>query len=154
MVLNPEVLAGLYKRLYQKLDMSDFDDRFRMQKFVYIAQSQGINLGFFFNFYLFGPYSTDLARTAFQITNFEKAKTLKFKDEVHEQKFSEIISVLSKFKDDNKWLECASSILFLKSLGYSRRHILNRIGNKVTRFENEYIVKVWTELINLGWLND
>jgi uncharacterized protein YwgA len=44
-----------------------FQDRLIMQKAVYIAQSAGINLGYFYHWYLYGPYSPSLTRDEFAI---------------------------------------------------------------------------------------
>ena len=68
--MEPKILAGLYKRLYKSFDIRSFEDRLKIQKFVYIVQSRKINLGYLFNFYLYGPYSTDLTRNAYSITDF------------------------------------------------------------------------------------
>ena len=45
------------------IDLSNFEDRIKLQKYVYFAQKMGINLGYNdFELYLRGPYSKKLAR--------------------------------------------------------------------------------------------
>lgn len=148
------MIAGLYKRLYKDFNILDFADRLKIQKYVYILQSRGIGLGYFFNFYLYGPYSTDLTRTAYQIEKFPDVKPLKFKDAKTEKEFVSTLTLLETYKDDIKWLECASSVLFLRELGLEKETIYHQIKGKRTLFDDSYINKVWGELLEWKWIND
>lgn len=86
--------------------------------------------------------------------NYEEAKPVKFKDPEYEQKFVDTLEVLEEHSSDAKWLECASSIIFLKDLGFNRQYIYNRVKNKITEFDDGYIKEVWNELIKRGWINE
>ncbi|MBN2272291.1 MAG: hypothetical protein JXN61_16895 [Sedimentisphaerales bacterium] len=44
-----------------------FRDRLIMQKTVYLAQAAGVNLGYYYHWYLYGPYSPSLTRDEFAI---------------------------------------------------------------------------------------
>jgi len=44
-----------------------FEDRLIMQKAVYLAQAAGVNLGYYYHWYLYGPYSPSLTRDEFAI---------------------------------------------------------------------------------------
>lgn len=44
-----------------------FSDRLAIQKSIYLSQEFGINLGYFFRWYLHGPYSPSLARDAYEL---------------------------------------------------------------------------------------
>lgn len=44
-----------------------FQDRLIMQKAVYLAQAAGVHLGYFYHWYLHGPYSPSLTRDEFAI---------------------------------------------------------------------------------------
>ena len=44
-----------------------FEDRLIMQKAIYLAQAAGVNLGYFYHWYLHGPYSPSLTRDEFAI---------------------------------------------------------------------------------------
>jgi uncharacterized protein YwgA len=153
-IVNAKILAGLLKRSYDEVDLQKFDDRLKVQKYIYILQERGIPLGFYFNFYLYGPYSTDLTRMAHQIKDYNQAHNVKFKNQVFEDNFIQTISVIKKHKDDIKWLECVASIMFLKKNGYSKRTIYDKITNKITNFDNVYIAKVWNELIEIRWVDE
>lgn len=152
MTLKPGVLGGLLKRLYEDFSVSNFADRLKVQKFVYILQNRGINIGYLFNFYLYGPYSTDLTRTAFQIEDFSSIKETRFVKSEVETKFENILSKLQNHKDDVRWLEGASSILFLAEMKYSRKLIYSRLFSKKIPFEKEQVDVIWKELEEWGWI--
>ena len=44
-----------------------FQDRLIMQKSVYLAQTAGVNLGYYYHWYLHGPYSPSLTRDEYAI---------------------------------------------------------------------------------------
>lgn len=46
-----------------------FSDRLAMQKSIYLSQEFGINLGYFFRWYLHGPYSPSLSRDAYELVD-------------------------------------------------------------------------------------
>ena len=50
-----------------KFKIDTFMDRLIMQKAVYLAQAKGVNLGYFYQWYLHGPYSPSLTRDEFAI---------------------------------------------------------------------------------------
>lgn len=151
-ILEPKKLAGLLKRIYEEFDVSKFSDRLKVQKFVYILQNRGINLGYLFNFYLYGPYSTDLARTAFNIEDYESIRKARFISTDKEKKFKEILSKLKNHKDDTRWLEGASSILLLKDLNYSKDTIYKQLAIKKVPFEKEDVDRIWQELESWRWI--
>ncbi len=150
--MKPEALAGLLKRLYENFDVSKFPDRLKVQKFVYILQNRGINLGYLFNFYLYGPYSTDLTRTAFQVEDYPSMREVKFVKPETEKKFEEILSKLRNHKDDVRWLEGASSILFLSEMGYGSDRIYQQLAKKKNPFKRDEIDKIWQDLKQWGWI--
>lgn len=150
--MKPEILAGLLKRLYKNFDVSEFSDRLKVQKFVYILQNRGINLGYLFNFYLYGPYSTDLTRTAFQIEDYASKSKAKFVRPEIEKKFADVLSKLQTHKEDIRWLEGASSILFLAEMNYSKDEIYQQLANKKVPFKNDDIDLIWQELQKWGWI--
>ncbi len=151
--MEPKILAGLYKRLYKSFDIRSFEDRLKIQKFVYIVQSRKINLGYLFNFYLYGPYSTDLTRNAYSITDFEHTETLRFANDNIESTFKDILSTLEPHKDDMKWLEGAASILLLVRMGYNKESVYNKMQKKVTKFGKSELGEIWDNLKQIGWIN-
>ena len=152
--MNPSMLAGLLKRAYPKFDMTTFSNRLKLQKFVYLLQRSGMSLGYDFYWYLYGPYSTELTRDAFQIENFDKIEPMRFPEAEIETKFSNFIDKLGQLKDDDKWMEIASSIDILRSLypNKSKQQIIKEIEQKQEYFKGKekFIEKVWDDLETIG----
>lgn len=51
-------------------DISSLSHRIELQKIVYFMREFGLNLPYSFSWYVFGPYSTDLARDLFEFQQF------------------------------------------------------------------------------------
>ncbi len=49
--------------------MDTFDDRLVFQKAVYLAQAAGIDMGYYYGWYLRGPYSSAAAADGFAVAN-------------------------------------------------------------------------------------
>ncbi len=134
--------------------MKIFDDRLKVQKIIYLLQQTGINLGYSYSFYIYGPYCTGLARDAFQITSFSKIKDVGFENETVDDKFKEFVEKIGEHKNDVLWLEVASSIHLMKKLYPERtkNKIIQTIKEKRSELNNkgEVIIKVWED-IN-GWI--
>jgi uncharacterized protein YwgA len=153
-MVNSLAIGGILKRLYKEFDMGLFLHRLRVQKIIYLLQESGINLGYNFSWYFYGPYSAELTRDAFQIGDFNNIKPIGFENLDIEKKFYEFISRIEKHKEDNTWLEVASSILLLRRLYPEKKkeQIIVDIKKKRKELENlnGKINSVWEEL--KGWL--
>ena len=90
-----------------------------MQKAIYLAQTAGVNLGYFFHWYLHGPYSPSLTKDEFAITmgisaDLDESKGWKL-DDASSQRLNRIRSLFSETKRDKlaKKLELLASAHFL-----------------------------------------
>lgn len=127
--MNPLTLAGVLKRVYSSFSMESFNNRLKLQKFVYLLKAFGINLGYNFNFYIYGPYSTQLMIDGYQVTEFGRTPEVKFEPEL-EEKFNKFKEFYKNHREDIEWLEIAASVHLLKQLGLSYNEIINKIKNK------------------------
>lgn len=50
-----------------RLQLDEFSDRLIVQKSIYLAQAAGVDLGYYFQWYLRGPYSPGLTRDVFSL---------------------------------------------------------------------------------------
>jgi uncharacterized protein YwgA len=110
------LLASILNKI-GNFDMSTFDGRLIFQKTVYFLQVFKIYLGYHFSLYIRGPYSPELAKDGFELSN--KVKTItefKFSDKKMEQNFSKFISFIEQFKDNPSNLEILSSLHLFKNL--------------------------------------
>lgn len=95
-----------------KPDMSDFNNRLKYQKIVYLLQSSGLSLGYGFKWYLKGPYSSHLASALYLIESdpeiYENSEHIVFKYN------DKVVNKLSEFKD--KLGEHINDVLYLEVL--------------------------------------
>lgn len=112
--MDAVVLAGIVKRLYPNFNMSSFDDRFKIQKMIYLMKAFNLELGYDFSLYLRGPYCATLTRDAFIIKDWDKAPLMKFDDSMQESQFTKFLEAITPHKNDTDWLEVASTLLLIK----------------------------------------
>jgi uncharacterized protein YwgA len=107
-----------------KPDMSTFDNRLQLQKIIYLLQSSGISLGYGYNWYVKGPYSSPLAHDLFEIEKsteiYEKNVGIQFKNHNH------IVRKLESFRDflgddinDVNYLEVLASLHYINEATFS-----------------------------------
>jgi uncharacterized protein YwgA len=138
--MNPIILGGILRNFYDDFDMTQFDMRLKIQKIIYLMKTKDMNLGYEFGLYLYGPYSVELTRDAFQISDLVKNFNGIDKITPTEKKEEFIHFILELEKDSRKdnpiWLEIVASYLFLKKMGYSNdEEIINRIKQKRPDFD-------------------
>jgi uncharacterized protein YwgA len=150
--MDAEVLAGLVKRAYPEFDLNSFDNRLKLQKFVYLLKSAGLDLGYSFNLYMRGPYCPDLTRDAFQIKNWSNIAPMKFDDERQEQRFVRLLDFIEVRKNNIDWLELATTLLLLKHLNnpITKQSVTELCQNKKQQFSQEEISDVYRELESQG----
>ena len=144
-----ELLAMVLKRMggFDPIAfMLDFDARLRLQKAVHLLQAGfDVDLGYQFNYYLRGPYSTGLASDAYSLTPsvFAKAQPLKFKDGPTEERFERFLRFVNPHQSDAIWLETASTLLWFLNQGVTAPEILQwHMAAKGKPISQEYCLSV------------
>ena len=150
--MNSQIVGGLLRRIYNQFNMENFDNRLKLQKIVFLLQQQGIDLGFNFNLYIYGPYSRDLTKVGFYIKDFEKIRKVKFVEEDIETKFTEFVTRIRPFKDKTDWLEIASTLcLFSEEPScHSKGWVIKKVNRLKPKYNVERNRNVWGDLE--GWL--
>lgn len=112
-----DALGGLLKRIgnFEPSDFaSDFNARLILQKTVYLMEQFGLNIGYYFSWYLRGPYSPSLARDVYSmVKSYLEIPPAKFVDPSKEKRFCEFLSFIKPFSRDHAYLERIASIHFL-----------------------------------------
>lgn len=116
--MSNRYLLPLYKKLFDtNFTYSDFSNRMKMQKGIYLLQDMGVPVGDYgFRWYIHGPYSQSLQDDMY----YEDGKpesdiTLSDESANNIQKLHDIIhSSLSGTYQKSQWLECLASIRYLK----------------------------------------
>jgi uncharacterized protein YwgA len=150
--MNPINLAGLTKRVYPNFDMSNFSDRLKLQKLVYLMKASGINLGYSFRLYLHGPYCSLLARDGFDMPEIQECNEVIFEDKEKEEKFKKLISFLKEFKDDKDKMEILASLQFFRRLYPEKNEaeIISLVENKNPKFDGQKVkIKELFDELNL-----
>lgn len=99
------------------VDMDNFDNRLIYQKIIYLLQNYGLSLGYGYSWYVKGPYSSELAKTLFNITPQVTAESASFvfhENDLILRKLTEFKSILSHEIRNPLFLEVLASIVFIQ----------------------------------------
>lgn len=146
--MNSVALGGITKRIYPNFNIGIFENRLKLQKIIYLLQAWGINLNYNFSLYIYGPYCTELTKTAFLIEDINLIKEVGFEDIIVENKFKDFLEEITPFKDDIEWLEIASTIhLFTKLYPNKEKNdLITEIKKIKHNFAFDIINNVWEDL--------
>jgi uncharacterized protein YwgA len=112
-----DALGGLLKRIgnFDPASFeSDFNDRLILQKTVYLMEKFGLHIGYYFSWYLRGPYSPSLARDAYALAKtYSEIKPVRFANPAKENRFCEFLAFIKPFSSSERDLERIASIHFL-----------------------------------------
>ena len=124
--------------------INSFQDRLIMQKSVYLAQTAGVNLGYYYHWYLYGPYSPSLTRDEYAIAmdisaDMDESKGWKL-DERSSQRLEEIRSLFTGLERDKlaKKLELLASVHFLIDRRQVSKVDTSRITATLRRFNKPF----------------
>jgi uncharacterized protein YwgA len=117
------ILYKLASEEFFDLKRDTTKDRLKLQKTIYLLQANGLQLGYGFSWYKYGPYSQDLVSDAYAALRAEKYK---YERETSSWRFSESsLKRFEKFKrtcsdilDDAEQLELVASVDFVKQTWY------------------------------------
>jgi len=125
--VDERILSRVFSQLgFPKIDMNNFQDRLKFQKLVYLMQNFGLPLGYGYSWYVRGPYSPELTKTLFSISNnpalFSKGKELRFKEEAAVvSRIDEFGKLLGVDLTDPLFLEVLASMVFIKKAHRSKK---------------------------------
>ena len=121
-----------------------FMDRLIMQKAVYLAQAAGVNLGYFYQWYLHGPYSPSLTRDEFAVAmdisaDLDESKGWKL-DESSSKQLERIKPIFGELERDNlaRKVELLASIHFLIDRKQVSKVDASRIAVILERFNKDF----------------
>jgi uncharacterized protein YwgA len=138
-----------------------FENRIKIQKFVYLAESFGIELGYSntYSMYVYGPYSPALANEYYKLARegfFDTTPSIKedVKRDIKEEKvkrFIEFIKSSNSKRNNIDWLEVATTAIDLaKDYDSRERDSKERLVDHIAwikpRFDRAFIMNVINEL--------
>lgn len=98
-IMLRKIVNGLRKSLGFNFNVEKFEDRIRLQKYVFLLRKFGIDLGYNFDLYVRGPYSRDLSMDYYSLP-----------DAKEEIEIPEEFVNLVRDKDI-RWLELSTSLI-------------------------------------------
>lgn len=125
--------------------MEDFSERKRIQKVVCLLELFGIELGFNFTWYHYGPYSPDLTKTLFDLAekSRKRGSPLSTQEEEKIEAFKKFVG--NDFVSSDA-MELLGSLFFLDNVGKKHSNatedqILSIFKQKKPWFSEEDVVK-------------
>lgn len=139
-----------------------FQSRLIMQKSVYLAQAAGVNLGYYYHWYLYGPYSPSLTRDEYAIATdvsvgLDESEGWKL-DDRSSQRLEGIRGIFTEPERDKlaKKLELLASVHFLIERKQVSKVDTNRITTTLKLFKKDFseedVKKALGELKTYGLL--
>ena len=151
-----QVLGQILKRIGNYGEMETFDDRLILQKTVYLLQAFGVYLGYRFSWYLYGPYSPELASDGYDlIPNYDEIEPVDFSSEEAEERFRLFLEFLGDEDRNPTWLEALASVHSLCKLypERSKDEILDQVARKAPYFDHQLADQAWDYLRSQGMLS-
>lgn len=142
--------------------INSFEDRLILQKAIYLAQAAGVHLGYYYHWYLYGPYSPSLTQDEYAIatdisSGLDESEGWKL-DDSSSQRLKEIRSIFTNPQRDKlaKKLELLASAHFLINTRQVSSNSAKQIVATLKRFDKtfseEEVQKALGELIDYGLL--
>ena len=127
-----------------------FNNRLKIQKYVYLAKYFGLDLGYNFDMYLHGPYSSKLTSSYYDIArkNIDlKSIDGNIGDSFKENEFFNYVA-----NKDKEWLKVASTLLELSSHYSDKECLIEKTLNAKPHIEKEKVIRTLNELQNSNLL--
>lgn len=118
---QPFVLGFILRKFPEfEFSMDTFDDRLRLQKFIYLLQAHGVYLGYDFSWYLRGPYCSSLATDGFILDDIyadmkadSREDKTEFANSFIQKRFERFAKFIGSKVCDRVFLEVAASLHIL-----------------------------------------
>jgi len=146
---------NLLKQVWKELgpfNLDSLNNRIIFQKTIYLLQKIGLDSKYKFSWYLYGPYSSELASHGF---NLSKKGNIEVQGPALNAETINKFKTLTKGKGkDSVWYELVASILFLSENNSSKETIFTKIKGHRTYLNNQTSFETaWNKLAELSLIN-
>lgn len=117
-----------------------FENRFKIQKYVYLARYFGLDVGYDYSLYLHGPYSRDLAEDYYNLA-MNHVFGIALPASFDKEGFLNFVNGM-----DNHWLEASSTLISLNKAFKDKTSLVRRITNMKPHIPIETINAALNEL--------
>lgn len=129
----------------QNINMDDFDDRLKLQKLVYILNSQNIRFNYNFTWYIHGPYSSELTRDGYAYTRRMNGFRQDYHPSGEERNVVDRIRNARALLVDPVRAELVASFLYLTDRYGSQDSAREQLMIRKPRFTQDHIQQVMHE---------
>lgn len=142
---NSQIATAIALRDLHCFSLDTINDRILLQKKIFLAQDIGLPLGYGYNWYIHGPYSTDLTAVAYQVIP-EGCESIE--DHHLKEKFANMIKRVNDLESEIKnhklkisvvqWYELVASIAYWYKRGNNcEQKIIEKIKQTKPQFSEE-----------------
>ena len=150
-----------YKRLFAILKIAGINpkmtrlrDRIKIQKIVYLLKSAGLVKNIEFNWYLYGPYSSELTTTIYKVIEDPKRANSNKKFDLPEDKIVKFVDRIFERSKSPYELELLASLQYIKdkfdSYGNDPHEVKESIIDSLIlmkpKFSRKHIEESWDKL--------
>lgn len=144
------LLATFEEALDWEFDPDEFDDRLRMQKYVFLADAFGVDHDYNYGIHLYGPYSPTLADDYYAPDFDERLATASPVESFDTPEFRALVAAR-----DTEWLEVAGTIKSLheRHAGPNQTGVLDTVVARVVNLKSvdiETAETIYGELLDAG----
>lgn len=124
----------------------EFEKRFRLQKYVFLARFFGLDLGYSYGLHIRGPYSRELADDYYELNNMRVIPESELPKSFDKDRFAAFLS-----GRDDEWLEAAATLLSVWETnkgveGYDLSKLINHVSKLKPYIRKSRIKAVAEEL--------
>ena len=130
--------------LGRPLKVDSFDDRLILQKTIYLVQAKGIHLGYYYKWYLHGPYCSSLTKDLYAIdseSGYADEECGRWKlDDDSSKRLSDLIPLFSKNDTEGlaNHLELLASVHFLLERKQVSKRNVKQIRTILKRYDKKF----------------
>jgi hypothetical protein len=137
-----------------------FEDRLILQKAIYLAQAGGVHLGYYYHWYLYGPYSPSLTRDEYAIADeltqdMDDSKSWKL-DAESLSRLKRLQGLIPQRQKRRRKLELLASVHFLVDRNQIRGRDIDQITDTLNRYNKDFsrdeVQNALEELVGHGLL--
>ena len=137
-----------------------FEDRLILQKAIYLAQAGGVHLGYYYHWYLYGPYSPSLTRDEYAIADelargMDDFKSWKL-DAESLSRLKRLQGLIPQRQKRRRKLELLASVHFLVDRNQIRGRDIDQITDTLNRYNKDFsrdeVQNALEELVGHGLL--
>lgn len=119
-----------------------FEDRLILQKAVYLAQASGVHLGYYYHWYLHGPYSSSLTRDEYAIyeelaRDMDDSKSWKL-DAGSLSRLKWLQGLIPEQQNRRRKLELFASVHFLIERKQVQGRNIGQISDTLRRYNKDF----------------